>query len=215
MTTEPQHEAFSKFAQDLPADWLNEALNATGTATMRRRRLPAEQVVWLVIGMGLMRDRPITEVVSKSDLAMPSATKPTVAPSAIVQARDRLGESPIAWLFAQTSDKWAHRSADNERWRGLALYAVDGTTFRVPDSEENREHFGLGNAGNRGKSGYPLVRMSTLMAVRSHLLAAASFGPYKNGEHTYARHLWPACPITPLCSWIGGSGEQTYCCQLS
>ena len=37
---------------------------------------------------------------------------------------------------------WAHASAVRHRWRGLALYAVDGTTLRVPDSDENREHFG-------------------------------------------------------------------------
>ena len=33
-----------------------EALAATGTASIRRRRLPAEQVVWLVIGVALMRN---------------------------------------------------------------------------------------------------------------------------------------------------------------
>ena len=30
---------------------------------------------------------------------------------------------------------------------GRALYAVDGTTMRVADSVENREHFGSQNAG--------------------------------------------------------------------
>jgi len=198
VASEPQPEVFSQFARDLPVDWINEALIATGTATVRRRRLPAEQVVWLVVGMALMRDRPITDVVNKLDLAMPSVKGPTVAPSAIVQARARLGETPMAWLFAHTSEVWAHASADRDRWRGLAVYAVDGTTFRVPDTEENREHFGLATGGARGQSGYPLVRMSALMAVRSHLLAAASFGPYKNGEHSYARDLWPCLPDNSL-----------------
>ena len=54
----------------------------TGTATLRKRRLPAEQVVWLVIGMALLRDRPIAEVVRQLDLAMPSADgRRTVASS--------------------------------------------------------------------------------------------------------------------------------------
>jgi len=38
-------------------------LAATGTASVRRRKLPAEHVVWLVMGMGLFRDRSIPEVV--------------------------------------------------------------------------------------------------------------------------------------------------------
>ncbi|MEW5928160.1 MAG: transposase domain-containing protein [Gemmatimonadota bacterium] len=32
-------------------------LHATGTATPRKRRLPAEQVIWLGLGMALYRDR--------------------------------------------------------------------------------------------------------------------------------------------------------------
>jgi hypothetical protein len=155
--------------------------------------LPAAQVVWLVIGMALFRNRPITEVVSKLDLALPSANKPTVAPSTIVEARDRLGEEPVQWLFTRTGDEWGHESADRDRWRGLALYGVDGTTLRVPDSEQNRNYFGLAG-GARGTSGYPLVRMAALMALRSHMLVAASFGPYGHSEHIYAEDLWSHVP---------------------
>ncbi len=36
----------------------------------------------------------------------------TGAPSALVQARDRLGETPMAWLFQRSADAWAHASAD-------------------------------------------------------------------------------------------------------
>lgn len=194
----PKPEDFSLFAQHLDPAWIEEALAATGTATLRRRRLPAEQVPWLVIGMALLRNRPITEVVSKLDLALPSPTRPAVAPSAIVQARDRLGESPMACLFARSGDQWAHESAGRDRWRGLALYGLDGTTLRVPDSEENREHFGLASGGHRGPSGYPLVRLVALMALRSHLLAAASFGPYGKGELGYAEDLWPCVPDNSL-----------------
>lgn len=194
----PTPEDVSQFAKDIPRAWIDEALAATGTATLRRRRLPVEQVPWLVIGMALFRDRPITDVVSKLDLALPSTHHPVVAPSAVVQARDRLGEAPMAWLFSRCADQWGHESAARDRWRGLALYGVDGTTLRVPDSEENREHFGLVNGGDRGASGFPLVRMAALMALRSHVLAAASFGPHKKGEYTYAEDLWPCVPNDAL-----------------
>lgn len=186
----PPPEDISQFAQAIPREWIEEALSATGVATMRKRRLPAEQVPWLIIGMALFRDRPITEVVNKLDLALPSPVSPTVAPSAVVQARDRLGESPMAWLFIRSADQWAHESAAKDRWRGLALYGVDGTTMRVPDSEENRSHFGSQSAGaDRGTSGYPLVRLVGLMALRSHLLAAVSFGPYGRSELSYAEDV--------------------------
>jgi len=37
-----------------------------------------------------------------------------------------------------------------------------------------------------------------LMAVRSHVLVAASFGPYPVDERTYAEDLWPSVPSNSL-----------------
>lgn len=189
--------AFDRIRASIDPAWIEEALEATGTATLRRRRLPAEQVVWLVLGMALYRNRPIDEVVAKLDLALPGPRGPTPAPSAVVQARGRLGEEPMRWLFERCSEKWAHESARRCAWRGLALYGVDGTTVRVPDSPENREHFG-GQTGPRGDSGYPQARIVTLMTLRTHLLAATKFGPYAASETIYARSLWPQVPDNAL-----------------
>jgi hypothetical protein len=189
--------AFDRFRASVDPAWIEEALEATGTATLRRRRLPAEQVIWLVLGMALYRNRPIDEIVAKLDLALPGPRGPTPAPSAVVQARGRLGEEPMRWLFERCSEKWAHERARQHAWRGLALYGVDGTTTRVPDSPENREHFG-GQRGPRGDSGYPQARIVTLMTLRTHLLAAARFGPYASSEAVYARSLWPQVPDNAL-----------------
>jgi hypothetical protein len=192
-------ESFDTFARHLDESWIEEALLATGTATFRRRRLPAEQVVWLVIGMALMRNRPIREVVDHLDLALPSSDGKRVAASAVVQARARVGAAPLEWLFVRTADEWGHASAARHRWRGLALYGVDGTTLRVPDSDENRAFFGGQPAGDgRGDAGYPQLRLVTLMALRSHTLAGATFGPYGNDERTYAANLWPSVPNDSL-----------------
>lgn len=73
--------SFDTLRRGLPADWIEEALSATGTATLRRRRLPAEQVVWLVLGIALFKERSIADVVNKLDLAL-GAMKVTAAPSA-------------------------------------------------------------------------------------------------------------------------------------
>lgn len=194
----PRPESLDHFQQDIPTEWVEEALCATGTATVRRRRLPADQVIWLVVGMALMRDSSIKEVVSSLDLAMPERDRPEVAPSAISQARGRVGESPLQWLFTRCASEWAEQSARRDTWRGLALFGLDGSTFRVPDSDANRAYFGLANGGHRGESGYPLVRLVALMALRSHQLMLADFGPYENGEYTYAQDLWPAIPDDSL-----------------
>jgi len=189
-------EKLTSFTKRLPREWIEQALRATGTATLRRRRLPAEQVIWLVLGMALFRDRSIVEIVDKLDLALPGPGKLPVAPSAVPQARARLGDEPMEWLFAHSARQWAHGSAARHCWRGLALYALDGTSLRVPDSDENHAHFG--HATGRAPSSYPMLRMVALMALRSHLLAGARFGPYYTGEQVLAAELWPEVPDQSL-----------------
>jgi Insertion element 4 transposase N-terminal len=190
--------AFDRLKASIDPKWIEEALEATGTASVRKRRLPAEQVIWLVLGMALYRHRPIDELVNRLDLVLPGTGPVTVARSGVAQARARLGDEPMKWLFEKCSRKWGHESARKHAWRGLALYGVDGTTVRVPDSDENRSHFGSQGAGlARGISGYPLARLVTLMTLRSHILAGARFGPYDD-ERKYAAELWPELPSDSL-----------------
>lgn len=186
------------FTKHIDPQWIEEALEATGTATVRRRRLPAEQVIWVVLGMAMYRDRPIEDVVSKLDLALPSPTGP-VARSSIAQARQKLGSEPLRWLFERCAHVWSSRSADAHRWRGLSLYGIDGSSVRIPDTTDNRDVFGGQPARGGTQSGYPLVRIAALMVLRSHLLAGAEFGPYANThELDYARPLIEKIPSNSL-----------------
>jgi hypothetical protein len=147
--------------------------------------------------MAIYRQRPIDGLVSHLDLVLEGTGSASMAKSAVSQARTRLGEEPLKWLFERCSGKWAHESARRHAWRGLALYGVDGTTIRVPDSKENRKHFGSQNTRNNELSGYPLARVVTLMALRSHILAAAALGPWGD-ERPYAEELWPKVPDNSL-----------------
>src|SRR3954470_19434286 len=86
-------EQFDRFRQHLDSEWIEQALEATGFATLRRRRLPADPVVWLVVGMALMRNESIQRVASLLNVALPTGAGPKpVAPSALTQARQRLGD---------------------------------------------------------------------------------------------------------------------------
>jgi hypothetical protein len=181
-------ESFERFRSQIPFDWIEQALATTGTSTIRRRRLPAEQVIWLVIGVALFRDRAIEEVVDSLDIALPSP-QGAVAKSAIPAARARLGDAPVQWLFERTAQVWTTASLDRHRWRGLAVYGIDGSSLRTADTEENRAGFGLWTGG-KGDSSNPIVRIVVLMALRSHLLAGARFGSFAGtSELGLAREL--------------------------
>jgi Insertion element 4 transposase N-terminal/Transposase DDE domain len=191
--------SFEIFSDTLDPAWIAQALEATGTATIRRRKLPAERAVWLVIGMGLLRDRSIEEVVRHLNLVLPAhGERQTVTKGAIAQARARLGSQPLAALFAQTAAAWAPASADEYRWRGLAVFGVDGTTLRVPDTAANDGTFGRVPTRWDSTGGYPLVRVVALMVLRSHVLAGLAFGPYASSELAVAEPLWQQLPNASL-----------------
>ena len=101
--------AFDRLRKSLNPEWIDQALEATGTATIRRRRLPAEQVIWLVLGMALYRQLPIDDLVERLDLVLPGTGKARLAKSAVVQARARLGDEPMKWLFERCSSKWGRQ----------------------------------------------------------------------------------------------------------
>jgi len=189
-------EQFADVRRHVDPAWVREALEATGTATVRKRRLPAEQVVWLVIGMAMFRKWPIHDLVGRLELLLPGPTR-TVVPSAVAEARGRVGAKPLERLFEMCAQRWAHESARRHEWRELAIYGVDGSTLRVADSTQNRGYFG-GAEGRNGESGYPLARLATLMAVRSHLIAAASFGRFEDSEIVLAASLWKEVPDNAL-----------------
>lgn len=198
---------FRSLQERIPIEWITQALEESGVATLRRRRLPAEQVIWLVLGIALYRDRPIEEVVDKLDLALGKGGP--VARSSIAQARMRVGARPLELLFETTAAVWSRPCRTDEPWCGLRIMAIDGTVLRVPDSAENRAKFG-GQTTDRGPSAYPLVRVVALMAARSHVLAAASVDPYVgSNEHDEAVGLLAKVPnftVTIVDRGLHGAG---------
>ena len=178
-----------RLAEHLPMAWIDQALSATGTASIRRRRLPAEQVVWLVIALALYRHQSMPEVLATLDLALPSATEQPVSKSAVTQARQRLGASPLAYLFDQSARAWCRQDAEHHAWQGLSLWAMDGTTFRTPDSADNRAHFGAQAYASGKVASYPQVRAVSVTAIPTHLVSDIAFGEYGQNEMLYAKTL--------------------------
>ncbi|REL35194.1 IS4 family transposase [Thalassotalea euphylliae] len=174
---------------------LEQAFEYAGVATVRRRRLPLEAVMWSVIGMSLFRHETVWDIASRLDISLPGKHK-LVAPSALVQGRQRLGYEAVQ----QTFQLLAHRAFSThafEHWCGLNLLAVDGVVFRTQDNEDNRVAFGS-DRNQRGEGSYPQIRMCGLMEVSSHLLLDSAFDSRHVGEMTLAERLLPTVPEESL-----------------
>jgi hypothetical protein len=188
--------AFDKYRQHLDPAAIDAALVATGCQSDRQRRLPMPQVVALVVAMALYRHLSIEQIALVLRLAKAHRGTLSVTSGAIAKARNRLGVRPLANLFRALAPREARAQAEApaQRWRGLSLWGVDGSSVRAPDSPENRAAFGGHSGGERGDSAYPLVRLVVLMALRSHLLADVRFGRFARGELDLAKRLWAQLP---------------------
>jgi hypothetical protein len=180
-----------RMAESIDSAWIDEALVASGTASIRRRRLPAEQVIWLVLGMALFEDRAISAVVEHLGLALPGAGK--LASSGVPQARSRVGPEPLKWLFGRTVQAWK-TATDPGGYRDLTPYALDGTHLRVQDSDANYAHFGKPKMAAGAEGAYPQARLVCLLNVATRLIEAARFGPYATHERVLAEELFQELP---------------------
>ena len=193
--SEPFVQSFDALTEHLPTDWVERSLSLSSHATIRRRRLPQDMVLWLVIGMAMFRNEPINEVARRLNICADGlAGDELLARSGLSQARQRLGDEPIKWLFKQCASVWGHERYPQEGWHGLQLFAIDGALFRTPDTPELREHFGSGNTGNDRQTPFPILRLVALMNLRSHVIADAAISPYRKGEMPLAESFLNGIP---------------------
>lgn len=199
VTLQVSPKRLDEFRRHVPPELIEEALLTTQTSSVRDRRLPAQRVVWLVVALSLMRNESILSILDRLGLARPAhdgSTK-SLASSAISQARARLGSEPMQLLFVMLAHAWLLEHAASRRWRGLSVWAMDGTKFNVADTPELRAVFGS-HHNRHGRSGYPMLRLVALMEARTHLIGAANFGAYTEHERALAAPLWDELPDDAL-----------------
>lgn len=187
---------FETFTQTIDLSLIQQALDTTGTASIRNRKLPADRVIFLIIGMALFRNISIQAVCDHLHLTLPNqaAQSQSIRSSSLTQARDRLGIEPLQNLFELLTSKFTFEHTKFDTWRDLTIFGMDGSTMCVPDSIENREYFGAPSNGTRGESAYPQARLVGLMRLGSHRLTGLNIGKYSQGEVTLAEPLYGLIP---------------------
>lgn len=214
LTNSLEQPDWNRLGANLPYEWVEQAVSYTGAASIRKRRLPAEQVVWLVVALALYRHLSIGEVLDDLELALPDAEVPYITKSAAAQARQRLGEEPLHWLFLQSAAAWCAQDNAKHLFKDLELFAMDGTTLRTQDSPENRAYFGGQSYAKNTQSSYPQLRLVTLTSLPTHLVRAAEFGPYADSEAALAKELIGSIPDGSLTIFDKGFFSAEILCRL-
>ena len=196
----PNRFTVEALAGVLPQRWIIEAIRESGRRSQRVRQLPDVLTAWIVILLGLFRRHSYVSILEMLYEAghhrglWAGVGAPTS--SALVKARDRLGVEPMRRLFERSAAAWIE-SLPGTYFAGRRLFAMDGSTLKLADTEENRMHFGLPGA-SRGRAAYPQLRMVNLRDAASRISLAARFGPYRCGEVELARSLADRVPAGSL-----------------
>lgn len=186
---------FSSLADILEPDLIQSCLNDNGVATLRKRKLPMDAMIWAVIGMSLFRTESVRQLINKLDIVLPQEVD-YVARSAVTQARKKLGSQVVKDVFHRSADTW-HERAEHPQWCGLNLYGVDGVVWRTPDTKENSQTFAR-TANKAYEAGYPQVRMVCLMELSSHLVLDSAFDSVAENEMNLAANLVNSVPNESL-----------------
>lgn len=191
-------------AEKVPRSLLDRILEETGKQSQRQRRLPAHVVMYYVIALALFMNVSYGEVLrclveALRWLGLPVDELRRTGKSGISQARSRLGPEPMRLLYEEIAKPVAQDSTQGAWYREWRLVAMDGTTLDVADEKVNAAAFGRPGTA-RGKSGFPQVRLVSLVECGTHVLFGAAQGPYSVAEKTLACDVVSALKPRMLCS---------------
>lgn len=184
----------------LPAERLAFVLAQSGRESTRRRRLPADAVVWLVVAMSLFADLPIPQVWRRLH---PGTDGPEPTASAFTQARHRLGVAPLRQLFLRTARPMATHQTVGAFYRGWRLMGLDSTVLDVPDTPDNARIFGRPGSA-RAPGAFPQVRLLALCELGTHAVCGLAIKPHRRSEQRMAPALLELLEPGMLLLWDRG-----------
>ena len=194
---------------------------------VRRRKLPADVVVWTVIGAAIFSRWSFDEVVRAFGLTPPThrgTARSAPRSSSVAEARHRLGSEVIRHVFGLATASWLDlREMMGPEWQGLRVLAADGSAFCTPDTPSNREAFKLpASDKDKPQAAYPQVKVLALLDVHSHVVLDAEVGDCRTGDITLFEAMISRVPDHSLVildrgfrSWgmlhrLGRSGTQRH-----
>jgi hypothetical protein len=180
----------SLLARVVPAEVVNDVLDAHGRSSQRLRSFPAVVGVYYCIALSLYPEAAYEEVfaaVAQGLAWAAGAAEPArVSKVSISLARSKIGAAPLRDLVQRCCVPMADERFHPEAfYRGMRLVAMDGSNFELADEADNEAHFG--RPGSRtGVAGYPQAQCAVLVECITHAILAANLGPYRASE-------WSVC----------------------
>ncbi|GAC1457137.1 MAG: IS4 family transposase [Chamaesiphon sp.] len=203
-------DVFQAIETVIPPEVIEQTLGQTNTVEERKRKLPSQLVVCLVIAMSLWSSDSMGTVLknlvnglSRQWTRLGKYWKVPNSAS-ISEARQRVGCRVLTQLFEQIVRPRATPETPGAFLGGLRVMALDGTVLDVPDSIANARVFGYPASRPGTRAAFPKVRLVMLVEAGTHLIVDALMCPYRIGERVRAKKLLRSVSKGMLLMWDRG-----------
>ena len=203
-------DVFQAIETVIPPDVIDVTLGHTNSVEERKRKLPSQLVVCLVIAMSLWSSDSMGTVLknlvnglNRQWTRLGQYWKVPNSAS-ITEARQRVGCRVMSQLFGRIVRPLATPETPGAFLGGLRVMAVDGTVLDVPDSQANARVFGYPGSRPGTKAAFPKVRLVILVEAGTDLIVDALMCPYRIGERVRAKKLLRSVTAGMLLMWDRG-----------
>ena len=100
---------------------------------------------------------------------------------AYCRARAKVTEGVVRRLAEGVAERCEAAVPDAWRWKGFRTLVIDGTTFSMPDTEENQKAYPQAKTQAKGL-GFPILRAVALTSLATGMVLAFTDGPYAGKE---------------------------------
>lgn len=171
-------------------DFLAE--HRVGNAFTRSRKLSFSNLIYFILQS---THKSLSINYSQLLDALSPDSLPFASKQALSKARQRISHKAFLALFRLSVEQYYHHFQKLRLWNGFHIYAVDGSTIQIPESEENLQIFG-GNPNKTGKIS-PLASVSALYDVMNDMLVDVTLNAYRYDERNSAKEHLSFLPDFP------------------
>ena len=178
-----------ELTRQVPFELVDAVLEQTRATERRLRTLPSRVGVYFVLALAVFPGVGAAKVWASMLAGLDVGLRVSVSGKALRDLRRRVGAAPVKALFETLAGPVAQPTTPGVRFGRYRTVAFDGcVSIKVPDTDRNRAWLGKLRAA-LGVTGYPVVRLMTLVETGTRALLGAVFGPPATGETDYARRL--------------------------
>ena len=177
--------AIGVLTRTFPVELVDRVIDQYWVREQRTRALPARLVFYFTLVLCLFPQESYRSAMKILMSVFGRGTRGYRVPTtgSIGDARRRLGSGPMETAARAVMVPRARPDTRGAWYQGWLLTAVDGSTFTVPDTEDNEREFGRPGSGRgEGRTAYPQIQAACSVELGTHAVFDARMDRYAAAE---------------------------------